>query len=143
MKLKNIQNSRSYRRAAERAQLFAEDSAALESFTDKAMAKALRHKSGALRDVWDSLMGLLRLIKAYSVGEYRDISWQTLALIVSAVVYFIMPIDAIPDVLLGWGFLDDIGILTWVMASSKTEIDKFKAWETKQAPATITDLDEV
>lgn len=143
MQLNKIQHSRSYRRAAIRAQRLSEDPAALQSFTDKAMAKALRYKNGALTDVWDSLMRLLRLIKAYSVGEYRDISWQTLALIISSVVYFVMPIDVIPDVLLGWGFLDDISILTWVMASSKTEIDKFKVWEEQKPPTPTTDLDEV
>ncbi len=132
MKLKKIQNSRAYFSAKQKAQRFLNDDEELQSFTDKAMAKALKHKDGALKDVWGSLTGLLRLIKAYAIGEYRDISWQTLVMIISAVVYFVMPIDAIPDILLGWGFLDDISILTWVMASSKTEIDKYREWEEEQ-----------
>jgi uncharacterized membrane protein YkvA (DUF1232 family) len=35
------------------------------------------------------------------------------AAIMGALAYFIMPLDAIPDTIIGLGYLDDIGVLAW------------------------------
>jgi uncharacterized membrane protein YkvA (DUF1232 family) len=73
-----------------------------------------------------------RLIKAYSLGHYREIPWKTVLIIVAALVYFISPIDMIPDIIPLTGFTDDFGILLWVYNSVSTEIDKFLTWEKSQ-----------
>jgi uncharacterized membrane protein YkvA (DUF1232 family) len=70
-----------------------------------------------------------RLIKAYAQGEYRQIPWKTLLIIVAAVIYFVNPLDLLPDLIPVAGFADDFGILVWVYNSVQTEIDKFIAWE--------------
>jgi uncharacterized membrane protein YkvA (DUF1232 family) len=35
------------------------------------------------------------------------------AAIMGALAYFIMPLDAVPDTIVGLGYLDDIGVLAW------------------------------
>jgi len=35
------------------------------------------------------------------------------AAIMGALAYFVMPLDAIPDTILGIGYLDDLGVLAW------------------------------
>ena len=35
------------------------------------------------------------------------------AAIMGALAYFIMPLDAIPDTIVGLGYLDDVGVLAW------------------------------
>ena len=35
------------------------------------------------------------------------------AAIMGVLAYFIMPLDAIPDTIVGLGYLDDIGVLAW------------------------------
>lgn len=70
-----------------------------------------------------------RLIKAYAQGDYRQVSWKTILLVVAAVVYFINPIDLLPDLIPIAGLTDDFGILLWVYNSLHTEIDKFILWE--------------
>jgi uncharacterized membrane protein YkvA (DUF1232 family) len=77
-----------------------------------------------------------RLIKAYANGSYRAISWKTMLSIVAAVIYFVNPIDLLPDVLPVIGLTDDVGILVWVYNSVSTEIDKFLTWE-QQSKLTI------
>ena len=70
-----------------------------------------------------------RLIKAYALGHYRDIPWKTMSIIVAAVIYFISPIDLIPDFVPVTGLTDDLGILLGVFSTVNKEIDKFLTWE--------------
>jgi len=70
-----------------------------------------------------------RLLKAYMLGRYRQIPWKPLLLITAAVIYFINPVDLMPDWLPGIGFTDDFGILMSVYAAFGQEIDRFLLWE--------------
>jgi uncharacterized membrane protein YkvA (DUF1232 family) len=80
----------------------------------------------------EKLYVLGRLIKAYALGHYRQVSWKTLVIIVAAIIYFINPIDLLPDFIPVAGFTDDLGVLLWVYNSMGNEIDKFLAWEKTQ-----------
>jgi uncharacterized membrane protein YkvA (DUF1232 family) len=70
-----------------------------------------------------------RLLRAYAQGEYREIPWKSLLLIVAAILYFINPIDLIPDLLPLVGLTDDVGVLFLVYKSIGSDIDKFLEWE--------------
>lgn len=70
-----------------------------------------------------------RLLKAYALGEYREIPWKTILLIVAAVIYFVNPLDLVPDIIPLTGLTDDFAVLLWVYNSVSNEIDKFLAWE--------------
>jgi uncharacterized membrane protein YkvA (DUF1232 family) len=45
-----------------------------------------------------------------------SIPWSTRGLILFALVYFIMPIDAIPDPIPVLGYLDDAAVVGWVVS---------------------------
>ncbi len=70
-----------------------------------------------------------RMTKAYAQGHYRNVPWKTMLLIVGAILYFIDPIDFIPDFIPVTGLTDDLGILLWVINRVSDEIDKFILWE--------------
>src|SRR5690606_35294609 len=70
-----------------------------------------------------------RLIKAYAVGQYREIPWKTMLIITASVIYFVNPLDLVPDIIPITGLADDFGVLLWVYNSVSAEIDKFIAWE--------------
>ena len=76
---------------------------------------------------------LIRMIRAYSNGSYRVIPWRTIVIIVAAVVYFVMPLDLIPDFIPVAGFVDDLGVLVWVFNSFGDEINEYLAWESSKA----------
>ncbi|MNY28694.1 hypothetical protein D3C86_1626840 [compost metagenome] len=54
--------------------------------------------------------------------------------VVAGLLYFVSPLDAIPDWLLGVGMLDDIAVLAWVMKAITDELEAFRAWRHRQSP---------
>lgn len=73
-----------------------------------------------------------RLLKAYALGRYRNVPWKSLLIIIAAVLYFVSPIDLIPDLLPITGLSDDFAVLLWVYNSMSNEIEKFLTWEKSQ-----------
>jgi uncharacterized membrane protein YkvA (DUF1232 family) len=73
-----------------------------------------------------------RIIKAYALGHYREIPWKSLLIVIAAVIYFVNPIDLLPDLLPIVGLTDDFGILVWVYNTVNNEIDRFLLWEQSQ-----------
>ena len=117
-----------------RAAQYAKNPDKLKDLASKAVRKAeSAGHDGVLKELWDALMAFLRLIGAYARGDYRQIPWETLTLIVAAVLYFLMPIDVIPDVLVGLGYVDDAAVIAWVMNTAGSELGKFRQWEASRA----------
>ncbi|MBO6226630.1 MAG: DUF1232 domain-containing protein [Shewanella sp.] len=54
-------------------------------------------------------------------------------MIVASVIYFVMPIDLVPDFIVGFGLLDDAALLGWTMKTFSADIDGFLEWESEQA----------
>ena len=80
----------------------------------------------------------IRMVKAYARGEYREIEWKHIVLVVAALLYFITPLDFIPDFIPVTGFVDDFAVLVWVYNKIQHEIDRFQLWESN----TATDVKE-
>ena len=76
--------------------------------------------------VREDLMTLVELLKAYATGEYRDVPRKSLLLVAAGILYFVTPIDVIPDFLLGFGYLDDLTVLTYVIGIVRDEIERFR-----------------
>jgi uncharacterized membrane protein YkvA (DUF1232 family) len=70
-----------------------------------------------------------RFIKAHINGKYRIKSIKTLIILLAAIIYFINPLDMIPDFIVGIGLTDDFAVLMWVFKTAITELDEFRAWE--------------
>ncbi len=84
---------------------------------------------GSSPGIADSLRTLVRMVNAYRLGTYRTVPWQTIGKIVAILVYFVLPIDFIPDVLPVLGFTDDFALILWALRSFADDIDAFRAWE--------------
>ncbi len=127
-----VEDSSSYRDAKASAADYARDPARLQGLLDRAKRKA-RAQQRRLAEVWDALMAAMRLLRAYARGDYRDIPWSSLLSIIATVIYFVTPLDLIPDFLLAFGLLDDVALIGWVLTSLKGDIDRFVDWERAQA----------
>lgn len=99
-----------------------------------ALLFAVARKGPRLGQLREDIKLLQSLCLAWWRGEYRAISPKALVTIVAGLLYFVSPIDAIPDWLLGVGFLDDIAVLGWVLKTVSDELARFKAWRDSQAP---------
>ena len=87
-----------------------------------------------LSGVIDDLKTMFDLLRAVARGNYR-LRKETLILIAGAVLYFVIPIDVIPDFIPVAGFIDDAAVIAWVVKTCKTEIDLFRALTAGDAPA--------
>jgi uncharacterized membrane protein YkvA (DUF1232 family) len=118
--------SRFFAQAQRRAQRLLKNPDELIKLVKKAEGKAT---SGPLSGVANELKALLRLIRAYAKGEYRQVSWKSMVVAVGAVLYIVSPIDVIPDFLVGAGFLDDAGVLAFAYRKVHKEVEEFLEWE--------------
>jgi uncharacterized membrane protein YkvA (DUF1232 family) len=81
-------------------------------------------------DNWPYFQAMLRLIRAYSEGQYPEIPESTLVVIVAAIIYVMSPLDVIPDALPSIGYLDDATVLALALRRSREALNDFMAWET-------------
>ena len=123
--------NRFFARAQQRARRLLQHPDELLDLAKQAEGKARHLESGALAE----LKALLRLIRAYARGDYRNVPWQSMVIVVGAVVYLVSPLDFLPDFIPVSGFLDDATVLGLALRKVQKEIDAFRAWEEEAGAA--------
>ena len=128
-----VERSSFFKSARQRALEYVKNPGKLNSLLDQAWKKteARRDQLGEIRD---SFRACLRLLRAWASGNYREIPWDSLVAIAAAVIYFVMPVDMIPDFILSLGLIDDVALFTWILSSVKNDVDHFIEWEKGDAP---------
>jgi uncharacterized membrane protein YkvA (DUF1232 family) len=124
---------RGFAGARKSAAALAENTARLADVLARATRKAARI-SGPLAGLRDDLWTLLRLLKAWAGRRYPEVSTATLVTVIAAVVYFVNPFDAIPDLLPMIGYVDDASVIAFVIARVRGEIERFRTWELQTEP---------
>lgn len=79
------------------------------------------------------LKTLIRMLRAYLNGSYKVIPWKTLILMIGTLIYFVSPLDFIPDFIPITGFIDDLGLVVWLFNRVQKDIRAFEEWEFGQA----------
>ena len=118
----------SFKRFEEKAKKYTDHPKEINGLLKKALHKA-NNKKGSLTEVWDKLQLFFELVKAWSKGEYHDISKKTIILIVATVLYFVSPIDLVPDFIVGLGIFDDVALIGFTAKQISTELERFKTWK--------------
>lgn len=77
----------------------------------------------------DRVKTLIRMLRAYISGDYRQLPWKSLLMILGALIYFMMPLDMIPDFIPVTGLADDISIIFLVFGSINEDIQDFLEYE--------------
>ncbi len=101
----------------------------------QAAEKAQKNKA-ALQKVWDDLLTLTWLLRAWARREYTAVPWRTLAAVMAVLIYFLNPFDLIPDFLPGLGLVDDATLVGLVVASIGEDLAQFREWASKRSGGT-------
>lgn len=99
----------------------------LSLLIEKASRKAQRYYEFLLAP-WESLQIFLRMIRAWVAGKYRTPA-ESVLMVVAAVLYFVSPLDLIPDGIPVFGLIDDAGVIGCVARANLAAISNFRKWE--------------
>jgi uncharacterized membrane protein YkvA (DUF1232 family) len=131
----DIAGSKLFKKFLAAAEGYIKQPTRLKKLLTDAYEKASEKKElGTLaHEAWETLQSLFRLIKLSISGEYTELPATTVVGAVAVLIYFMSPIDLIPDFIPVLGLLDDMALVAWFSTSIKHELDKFHAWELAKA----------
>ena len=99
----------------------------LNEVADKLASKEA--KTNKFRQLFEVALTLVRLVRSYISGEYREISTSTIVSGLAVLLYVLSPIDLVPDFIPVLGFLDDLSLVSWFVGKFQGEIVRFQEWE--------------
>ena len=85
-----------------------------------------------INQLMDHVQLFLRMITKSFTGEYSAFSNKTLLSLVFGLLYFVTPMDVVPDFIPLLGFSDDLSIIYFIIKNFKSDIEAFKVWEVNQ-----------
>lgn len=65
----------------------------------------------------------LRALKNYLFD--KNVKWYRKSVVVAALIYFVTPVDSMPDITPIIGFLDDLGVVAWTVKFLGEEIKSY------------------
>ena len=71
---------------------------------------------------------MIPMIRSYVRKEYTEIPIGSIISMISALIYFVSPVDIIPDFLPVVGYLDDAAVVAACIKLVKSDIDDYKQW---------------
>ncbi|RLQ97102.1 YkvA family protein [Falsibacillus albus] len=94
----------------------------------KAEKKAIGNKL-TLTSIWHKLQTTFQLLKYWLTGQYKDVPYRTLITMVVGIVYFVSPIDLVPDFIAGFGLVDDAAVLGVLLSQIDPDLARFLEWK--------------
>lgn len=92
------------------------------------------------KQVFDVGRTLVRLVRNYVSGEYRQIDTGTIVSALGVLLYTLSPVDLVPDFIPVVGFLDDLALISWFIEKFQGEILRFREWEQTHATQETDDI---
>lgn len=113
---------------------------ALQYIKDRKKAKELikeattktKSEVGRIESFRSQLLLLVDAFDDWIKGEYREVPYKTLTLIVIGILYFVVPTDFIPDIFIGPGYIDDATMIAYIFKQIDQDLHKYKIWKMKQ-----------
>jgi uncharacterized membrane protein YkvA (DUF1232 family) len=117
-----------YPATAEKIKILIESNVLLEKLA-VAVYEKIESSVQKYADIASRLNVLTRLTKAWRNEEYTEVSYVTVFLSVAILLYFVSPIDLVPDFIPIVGGLDDVLLLGFLLKMIDKEIERFLTWE--------------
>lgn len=111
-----------------RAAKLLKDNEKIQETLKRAFEKALQYE-GPISEVFNDLKLLLSLVKDYISGAYREIPYGSIIAALAGILYFLSPIDFIPDFIPGIGLIDDVFVIGLVLKKIHNDLQKYEEWK--------------
>lgn len=85
-----------------------------------------------LGETFGDLILLASLLRHWVTGRYKNVPWGSLLTIAAALVYFLMPLDAIPDVVVALGLMDDVAVISRALKLTRGDLERYQQWREEQ-----------
>lgn len=125
-----------FKKSQNRATVILQDKTKANETIKEALGKAINNKS-ELDGVWSKLVLLFAVSKDYVNGNYTEIPKRSIIAIVGGLIYFLSPIDVIPDFVPVLGLIDDVFVLNLVYRQVIKDLEKYKIWKDQQDETVI------
>ena len=104
-----------------------------KTIKDKSKIEKIFEHVKSLAKYKDDVVLVFSMLKDYAKGDYRQVPWRTIAVLVGALAYVVAPLDLIPDVIPVIGWSDDCLALAGALAFAKTDLDEYKEWKARRS----------
>ena len=125
-----------YKKNETKAMEILKDKNKVSKLLEEAMNKAKANRIGPIDEIWSKLQIVFSLLKDWISGEYKQIPMGSLMILVVGLIYFITPIDILPDLIPG-GFVDDVVIFGFLFKQISADIDAYRSWKEEKAAITF------
>jgi len=120
-----------FKKSESKASVILKDKAKAGDTIKEALGKAVTNKSD-LEGVWAKMLLLFAVAKDYVNGDYTEIPKRSIVAILGGLIYFLSPIDVVPDFIPFLGFIDDVFILNLVYKQVIKDLERYKIWKDSQ-----------
>ena len=108
----------------------------IEETLKQGFQKAMDNE-GAISEVINDLKLLISLVKDYISGAYKETPYGSIVAAVAGILYFVSPIDFIPDFIPVIGYIDDVFVISIVLRQIHSDLDKYHEWKRRQSRGKI------
>lgn len=77
----------------------------------------------------NEILLIVAMIRDHFTGRYKAFSGSTIFMFVLGLVYFITPVDVIPDFIPVLGFTDDIALVLYILKKFREDINEYRDWK--------------
>ncbi|WP_316734824.1 YkvA family protein [Pedobacter aquatilis] len=120
-----------FKKSESKAGVLLKDKRKAKQTINDALGKAVTNR-GDLEGVWAKLILLFAIAKDYVAGNYTEIPKRSIIAILGGIIYFLSPVDIVPDFIPVLGFIDDVFVLNLVYKQVVKDLEQYKIWKDEQ-----------
>ena len=120
---------RRFEQSKEKAKKLLEDRDKMDRFLER-LEKKLKHIP-VVGGMLSEIPTLIALVKAYIEKRYLDVPIEAMIAIVGSLIYFLSPIDLLPDFLPALGLVDDGAVIALALKLVHDDVKEYKTWRDK------------
>lgn len=86
---------------------------------------------GKLAEIWSDLQLMVDMLRDWRKGAYTHLPTKSLLMIAATFLYFLSPIDFVPDFIPG-GLFDDVALIAFTFKQIQQDVAAYKQWKHQQ-----------